>query len=98
MCLLGIGPFNSENFVSGRPNFVTAASTEFRGINLLGDNSNDGHFAASNAQVCQQVCNRNPECAGYSFYQPGQRCYMFMSGDFVPKRPGFTSGKKVKTD
>jgi len=76
--------------------FLELDNTEFRGINLLGDNSTDGHFACKTQAVCREVCNRNPECKGYSFYQPGQRCYMFMSGDFVPERFGFFSGKKVE--
>lgn len=75
--------------------FSEVANAEFRGINLLGDNSTDGHFACQDIATCRKVCGRNNDCKGYSFYAPGQRCYMFMSGDFVPQRPGFYSGKKV---
>lgn len=76
-------------------NFVESADTEFRGINLLGDNSNDGYIACSNSIECRDICERNQDCKGYSFYQPGQKCLIFMSGDFVPQRPGFVSGKKL---
>ena len=95
MYLLKVPPFGTELFTQNSPNFIESAETEFRGINLLGDNSTDGHFACESSIGCRVVCDRNPECKGYSFYQPGQRCYMFMSGDFVPQRPGFFSGKKL---
>lgn len=85
---------NTEGFANG-PNFIEQENTEFRGINLLGVNSDDTHFATQTSGECRDVCQRNPECKGFSFYQPGQRCYMFMSGDFVPNRPGFYSGKKL---
>lgn len=81
-----------EDFVC---NYVKMDNAEFRGINLLGLNSSDAHFAADSEQVCGSVCARNPECRGYSWYQPGQRCYMFSSGDFVANRPGYRSGKKA---
>lgn len=95
MYLLRVPPFGSEFFTRTNGNFVEVADAEFRGINLLGDNSTDGHFACENPLICREVCDRNPECKGYSFYQPGQRCYMFMSGDFVLQRPGFFSGKRL---
>ncbi|KKL73652.1 hypothetical protein LCGC14_2072760 [marine sediment metagenome] len=95
MYLLKVPPFGTELFTSNTPNYIEADDTEFRGINLLGLNSDDAHFAAENVNVCREICQRNPECKGYSYYQPGQRCYMFSSGDFVRERPGFKSGKKL---
>ncbi len=86
---------NRELFTSNSANFIEEENSEFRGINLLGLNSDDGHFASQNADVCRELCQRNPECKGYSFYKPGQRCYMFTTGDFVGGRPGFYSGKKI---
>ena len=77
------------------PIFIKHSDAEFRGINLLGLNANDGHFAAADEALCQTVCARNAACKGYSYYQPGQRCYLFSTGDFVPERPGFFSGKKI---
>ena len=76
--------------------FITRPNAEFRGINLLGLNSVDGHFACSNSEKCREVCGRNDTCKGYSFYHPGQRCYLFGSGNFVEDRPGFFSGKKIE--
>ena len=75
--------------------FIEMADAEFRGINLLGVNSTDGNIPFETVVACRDMCERNSECKGYSFYHPGQRCFMFMSGDFVPQRPGFYSGKKV---
>ena len=95
LILLIIGLLKGKEFF-GPIKYTRAANTEFRGINLLGENSEDGHFACENEAICQLVCDRNPECKGYSFYKPGQRCYMFMSGNFVPERPGFFSGKKIE--
>ena len=77
------------------PVFTRQVNSEFRGINLLGVNSNDGHFACQKELSCAAVCDRNTECKGYSFYKTGQRCYLFGSGGFVPGRPGFFSGKKI---
>ena len=94
--LLNVFPFRRELFTK-TAEFQEQDNTEFRGINLLGVNSDDGHFAAQDSRVCRDICDRNPECKGYSFYKPGQRCYMFMSGDFVAGRPGFYSGKKISS-
>lgn len=85
---------SSENFENS-PNFIEQENAEFRGINLLGDNSNDTYIATQTARECRDICQRNPECKGYSYYSPGQRCYMFMSGDFVANRPNFYAGKKI---
>lgn len=97
MYLLRIPPFGKELFEHNSPNFINMNNSEFRGINMLGDNSDDGYFATRSAATCQELCQRNPECKGYSYYSPGQRCYMFASGDFVRDRPGFQSGKKINT-
>ena len=88
---------NNELFTANTPNFIQMDNAEFRGINMLGDNSDDGHFATDSQISCQEICQRNPECYGYSYYTPGQRCYMFTTGDFVSGRPGFKSGKKLNT-
>jgi hypothetical protein len=90
--LLNIG---RELFTTNTPNFIQMDNAEFHGINMLGDNSDDGHFATDSPIECQEICQRNPECYGYSYYAPGQRCYMFTSGDFVAGRSGFQSGKKI---
>ena len=97
MYLLKVPPFRKELFTGNAPNFIEEDNAEFRGINLLGVNTEDGHFACENTTVCREICQRNPECKGYSYYQPGQRCYMFTTGDFVPGRPGFFSGKKLSS-
>ena len=89
--LLGFLQFSSEKF---NTHFIEYVNTEFRGMNLLGEN-NDAHFAGESPSTCKMVCERNPECKAYSFYQPGQRCYIFGSGNIVPGRPGFVSGKRL---
>ena len=78
------------------PGYSEMDNAEFRGINLLGVNSTDGFIPKKSVCECRQKCTENPQCKGYSYYWPGQRCYMFMSGNFVPKRPGFISGKKLE--
>lgn len=66
--------------------------TAFGGINMLGVNSNDVVIPATCAKECKIHCLNNKECKGYSFYHPGQRCYIYYSGDFINDRPGYTSG------
>ena len=76
---------NSENFEE---------ATEFRGINMMGVNSNDTFVPAQSVQECADICERNREngCKGFSYYWPGNRCYVYESGGMVPDRVGFTSG------
>ena len=75
--------------------FVEADGAEFRGINLLGVNSVDTAIPCRDRDACRDICGRNRDCAGYSYYKPGQRCYIFQSGGFVNGRPGYFSGKKA---
>lgn len=77
------------------PGYVEIKDAEFRGINMLGVNSTDGFIPKRSVCACREKCTENQQCKGYSYYWPGQRCYIFKSGDFVLGRPGFTSGKKL---
>jgi hypothetical protein len=74
--------------------FILAPNAEFRGLNMFGLNSVDSHFPATSEAECQKFCADAEHCKGYSFYWPGQRCYVFASGGFVPDRPGYLSGMK----
>lgn len=76
--------------------FVQQINTQFKGINLLGSTSNDTFYATSSPYDCRDVCARNKDCTGFSFYTPGNRCYLFSSGNFVDGQPGFISGKKLE--
>ena len=69
--------------------------TEFRGMNMMGVNSLDTHVAASCENVCQDFCARNEGCVGYSYYEPGNRCYIYSSGGVVYGRKGYKSGMKI---
>lgn len=75
--------------------FQSFPDTEFRGMNMLGVNSLDTHIAADSEKECQNICNDYDQCVGYSFYQPGNRCYIYSSGGFVFGRKGFQSGMKI---
>ena len=75
--------------------FSRKSNTEFKGINMLGLNSDDGYIPCRNPLDCEAICARNEDCKGYSFYHPGQRCYIFGSGGFVENRPGFYAGIKT---
>lgn len=68
--------------------------TEFRGMNMMGVNSNDTHVAAASEKDCQGFCADN-NCRGYSYYEPGNRCYIYSSGGFVFGRKGYKSGLRV---
>jgi len=74
--------------------FIIQSDSQFHGINLLGITNNDGFFPAANVKTCANYCAKRNDCKGFAFYQPGQRCYVFGSGNFVDSRPGFISGKK----
>jgi len=74
--------------------FLKIDNAEYRGINLLGVNSLDTHIATISDSQCQGLCDKYTECDGYSYYKPGNRCYLFSKGGFVYNRPGFISGMK----
>lgn len=75
--------------------YETYKDAEFRGINLMGVNSNDTFVGASCESECQNICARNDDCVGYAWYRPGNRCYLYGSGGFVFGRTGFNSGIKI---
>lgn len=75
--------------------YVTVNNAEYRGLNLLGVNSLDTHIASISSKQCQDLCSSYTECDGYSFYEPGNRCYLFSKGGFVYDRKGFESGMKM---
>jgi hypothetical protein len=77
--------------------FVQFQDVEFRGINMLGLNSDSTSVPAKNVNECKDLCERNKSCTGYTYYYPGQQCYIFNSkGGFVPERPGYISGMKIQ--
>lgn len=75
--------------------FIKRYNAEFKGINILGNNSTDTAIPTKTPAECQEICARNEECFGWSYYVPGQRCTLFFSGNFVPNNCGYISGKKV---
>lgn len=81
-----------ENFLDAK--FVEFNDTQFKGINLLGLNSNDTDIPCRGRDECRFICASKEECVGYSYYAPGQRCYIYGSGDFVKGMPGYQAGKK----
>ena len=81
--------------------------TEFYGLNMFGLSQED-YWPMNSAQECAAKCAAQnvytgndgngydydvPKCAAYSFYEPGQRCLLFESGNFIPNRPGYVSGR-----
>lgn len=70
-------------------------NSEFRGINMLGVNSEDGFFPAGCEEECIHKCLINKDCKGYSYYVPGQRCYLFSTGNFIDNDQGFKAGMKA---
>ena len=93
--LLKLPPFQQESFRLNR--FLENDNAEFRGLNMLGTLSNGLDFPCKSVDGCRAICNRNPECNGYSFYKPGNQCMMFTSGNVIKGRPGFYSGQKIKS-
>jgi hypothetical protein len=82
--------YKQENF------FVKFQNAEFRGINMLGLNSDSTSIPVKSPNECEQICNRNKSCLGFTFYYPGQKCYLFNTkGGFVPERPGYISGMRI---
>jgi len=79
-------------FFANSEAFTVYKDSEFKGINMLGVNTNDVAFPAQSAQECEKICERNTGCNGYGFYEPAQKCYLYLSGGIVPNRPGFTAG------
>jgi len=84
-------------FINKQEEFCAAIeqrnNAEFRGMNMfLNEN---GTFPGRSVEDCIDVCVKNKDCKGYSFYIPGQKCYIFSSGGFVDERPGYISGRKV---
>jgi hypothetical protein len=75
--------------------YDTYDNTEFRGMNMMGVNSVDTHIATATEADCAIKCARNEVCAGYSYYKPGNRCYLYSSGGLVFGRRGFRSGLKL---
>lgn len=75
--------------------FTNYEEAEFRGMNLMGVNSLDTHIATSCEKDCENICSRNEDCVGYSYYSPGNRCYLYGSGGFVFGRKGYKSGMKI---
>ena len=66
---------------------------EFRGINSL--SNTDSSFAVNSLQECQDVCARNDDCVGYSYYKPGNSCFLFNSGNMIGNKQGFQAGVKL---
>ena len=85
---------NRESFNS-KSQFMIVEDAEYRGINLLGVNSLDTHLGTVNEVDCKNICEGYTECDGYSFYKPGNRCYLFSRGGFVYNRKGYSSGMKI---
>lgn len=81
-----------EDFLEAK--FIEMNDTQFKGINLLGVNSNDTDIPCDNREECRFICASKEMCKGYSYYAPGQRCYIYGTGDFVQGMPGFQAGKK----
>ena len=78
-----------------KENFIRRDNTEFRGINMLGINSEDGFIPANSEEQCMHKCSINEACRGYSYYVPGQRCYLFTTGGFIDNNQGFKAGLKI---
>lgn len=97
---------DSENYsslssdASHVQNYIVQDNAQYAGINMLGTVSNDSYFAGTHPSECMYKCDINPSCAAWSFYKPGNRCYMFSAdglsnGGFIDGRPDFISGTKV---
>jgi hypothetical protein len=84
----------TEKFMAMQ-SFETYDNTEFRGMNMMGVNSVDTHIASATEADCAIKCSRNDGCAGYSYYKPGNRCYLYNTGGLVFGRKGFRSGLKL---
>lgn len=92
--------FIMGNFIGGGEQFTSSSFVEyhnvgFGGMNLLGVTSNEASFGCDSADECRSICADNNDCAGYSYYQPGRRCFLFASGNFIEDRPGYISGKRT---
>lgn len=75
--------------------FERRNDAQFQGINLLGINSNDSAIGVNSVDKCEEICRNNPGCLGYTYYAPGQSCFLMTTGGFVDNRPGYQSGVKL---
>jgi hypothetical protein len=85
---------NKSELFCGNSKFNVIDCAEFKGINMLGVNSNDAYIPTVSYKQCEDICDRNKDCKGCAWYKTGQRCYIYFSGGFVPDRSEFISGMK----
>lgn len=86
--------YTKEKFTMNN-NFELYNNTVFRGINMFGIASDEGTILVSNINECQDICDRNKDCKGFTYFYPTQKCYIYSSGNVIPSDQGFQAGKKI---
>jgi len=84
-------------FLSSEKLTLIYDNTEFRGINLLGTTSQDGVFHTNSIEECNNICDQDNKCVGFSYFKPNGDCYIFGSGNVIPNDQGFAAGKKYSS-